>query len=109
MTADKIPDDIKVLIVIHPKAASDALQYALDQFVLRGGKLVAFVDPLCILDRPPNDNGMPPHKRTRDAPEKNLYSQKIIQGLGHHLQKRQSGDRRRTSGTFAGRTESNCP
>src|SRR5438045_2374501 len=51
MTADKIPDDIKVLVVIHPKAISDTAQFALDQFVLRGGKLVAFVDPLCALDR----------------------------------------------------------
>lgn len=61
VTADKIPDDIKVLVVIHPKAASDSTQYALDQFVLRGGKLIAFVDPLCALDRPPTAPGqMPP-------------------------------------------------
>jgi ABC-type uncharacterized transport system involved in gliding motility auxiliary subunit len=61
MTADKIPDDIKVLVVIHPKGISEATQYALDQFVLRGGKLVAFLDPLCILDRPPAEPGrMPP-------------------------------------------------
>jgi len=61
VTADKIPDEIKVLLVIHPKAASDEAQYALDQFVLRGGKLIAFVDPLCALDRPPAAQGqMPP-------------------------------------------------
>jgi ABC-type uncharacterized transport system involved in gliding motility auxiliary subunit len=59
-TADKIPDDIKVLVVIHPKAISETTQYALDQFVLRGGKLVAFVDPLCVLDRPPMQNSMMP-------------------------------------------------
>jgi len=61
VTADKIPDEIKVLVAIHPKAASDTMQYALDQFVLRGGKLIAFVDPLCALDRPPAAPGqMPP-------------------------------------------------
>ena len=61
VTTDKIPDDIKLLVVIHPKAISDSTQYALDQFVLRGGKLVAFVDPLCALDRPPTAPGqMPP-------------------------------------------------
>jgi ABC-type uncharacterized transport system involved in gliding motility auxiliary subunit len=53
VTADKIPDDIKVLVVIHPKAVTDETQYLLDQFILRGGKLIAFVDPLCALDRPP--------------------------------------------------------
>ena len=51
MIADKIPDDIKVLVVIHPKGITDAAQYALDQFVLRGGKLIAFLDPLALLDR----------------------------------------------------------
>ena len=51
MSADKIPDDVKVLVVIHPKGISDAAQYAIDQFVLRGGKLVAFLDPLAVLDQ----------------------------------------------------------
>jgi len=45
MTADTIDDDIKVLLVIHPKDISDQAQYAIDQFVLRGGKLIAFLDP----------------------------------------------------------------
>ena len=46
MDADKIDDDVKVLLVVHPKAISDQAQYAIDQFVLRGGKLVAFLDPV---------------------------------------------------------------
>jgi ABC-type uncharacterized transport system involved in gliding motility auxiliary subunit len=50
MTADKIPDDVKALVVIHPKGISDAAQYAIDQFVLRGGKLIAFLDPMSVLD-----------------------------------------------------------
>lgn len=45
MTADKIDDDIKVLMVIYPKGISDETQYAIDQFVLRGGRLIAFLDP----------------------------------------------------------------
>jgi ABC-type uncharacterized transport system involved in gliding motility auxiliary subunit len=51
MTADKIPDDVQVLLVEQPKEITDAAQYAIDQFVLRGGKLIACVDPLCALDR----------------------------------------------------------
>jgi len=50
MTADKIDDDIKVLLVIHPRDITDAAQFAIDQFVLRGGKLAVFVDPLSIAD-----------------------------------------------------------
>src|SRR5947207_573426 len=47
---DKIDDDIKVLVVIYPRDISDGAQYAIDQFILRGGKLVAFLDPLSIAD-----------------------------------------------------------
>ncbi len=61
LTAEAIPDDIKLLLVIHPKGISEATEFALDQFVLRGGKLVAFVDPLCVLDRPAMPTqGLPP-------------------------------------------------
>jgi ABC-type uncharacterized transport system involved in gliding motility auxiliary subunit len=44
MSAEQIDDDIKVLVVIHPKEISEKAQYAVDQFVLRGGKLIAFLD-----------------------------------------------------------------
>ena len=47
---DKIDDDVKVLLVIHPRDITDKAQYAIDQFVMRGGKLVAFLDPLPMVD-----------------------------------------------------------
>jgi ABC-type uncharacterized transport system involved in gliding motility auxiliary subunit len=50
LSADKIDDDVRVLLVVYPKGISEATQYAIDQFVLRGGKLVAFLDPLSIMD-----------------------------------------------------------
>ncbi len=50
MTSDKIDEEIKVLLVVHPKDITDAAQYAIDQFVLRGGKLIAFLDGLSIMD-----------------------------------------------------------
>ena len=40
-----IPAEVDVLAVIHPKNLSPATLYAIDQFVMRGGKLIAFVDP----------------------------------------------------------------
>ncbi len=46
MDADKIDDDVKVLVLIHPRDISDKAQFAIDQFVLRGGKLLAFLDPM---------------------------------------------------------------
>ena len=42
-------------MVIHPKELSEETLYAIDQFVLRGGRLLAFVDPHCEEDRPPQD------------------------------------------------------
>jgi ABC-type uncharacterized transport system involved in gliding motility auxiliary subunit len=50
MTAEKIPDEVKALVVIHPKGISEGAQFAIDQFVLRGGKLIAFLDPFSVLD-----------------------------------------------------------
>ena len=51
LDAAKIDDDIKVLLVIHPRGIGDRAQYALDQFVLRGGKLIAFLDPSAYFDQ----------------------------------------------------------
>src|SRR5688500_16975731 len=51
MEAEKIDDDIKVLLVIHPRDLSETTEYAIDQFVLRGGKLIAFVDPYAYFDQ----------------------------------------------------------
>ena len=59
-TATAIDKDINVLLVIHPRDISDATEYALDQFVMRGGKLIAFVDPMAYFDQQPSQMpGMP--------------------------------------------------
>ncbi len=54
MDGETIPNDVKVLVVVHPKDASDKLQYALDQFIMRGGKLIAFLDAMSLVDKPSN-------------------------------------------------------
>ncbi len=58
LDADRIDDDVKVLVVIHPRGISDKAQYALDQFVLRGGKLIAFLDPSAYFDQMGQMGGM---------------------------------------------------
>jgi ABC-type uncharacterized transport system involved in gliding motility auxiliary subunit len=50
METEKIDDEIKVLLVIHPKDVKETAQYAIDQFVMRGGKLIACLDPLSLAD-----------------------------------------------------------
>jgi ABC-type uncharacterized transport system involved in gliding motility auxiliary subunit len=59
MDVDTIPEKIQVLMVVHPKDVTDKAQFAIDQFVLRGGKLIAFLDTQCITDnRNPNPMGL---------------------------------------------------
>jgi ABC-type uncharacterized transport system involved in gliding motility auxiliary subunit len=59
MDSETIDDKFKVILVIHPKDISDKAQFALDQFILRGGKVVAFLDALCLADnRNPNQMGL---------------------------------------------------
>ena len=55
-TATEIPEDVDVLMVIHPKNVSEATEYALDQFVLSGRKLIVFVDPMALKDEGNNQN-----------------------------------------------------
>jgi ABC-type uncharacterized transport system involved in gliding motility auxiliary subunit len=53
-SSEAIDPQIKVLLVIHPRDLPEATEYALDQFVLRGGKLVVFVDPYAYFDQQPS-------------------------------------------------------
>ena len=41
----KITDDVDLLMIVHPIGLSDESKYAIDQYVLRGGKAIVFVDP----------------------------------------------------------------
>ena len=41
----KITDDVDLVMIIHPFGLSDQSKYAVDQYVLRGGKAMVFVDP----------------------------------------------------------------
>src|SRR5262245_7066958 len=44
--AKEIPSDIGVLMVVQPEGLSQETAYAIDQFALSGGKVLAFVDPV---------------------------------------------------------------
>jgi ABC-type uncharacterized transport system involved in gliding motility auxiliary subunit len=56
MDADTIDSDVQILIVAHPKDISDKAQYAIDQFIMRGGKMLALLDSMCVIDRPQQPN-----------------------------------------------------
>jgi ABC-type uncharacterized transport system involved in gliding motility auxiliary subunit len=42
---DHIDKDVDVLMIVHPKNFPPKTLYAIDQFVMRGGKVLLFVDP----------------------------------------------------------------
>jgi ABC-type uncharacterized transport system involved in gliding motility auxiliary subunit len=44
-------NDVDILLVIHPKDLPEQTLFAIDQFVLKGGRLIAFVDPHCFADQ----------------------------------------------------------
>lgn len=64
MNADSIPEDVNVLMLVHPKDFKDSTLYAVDQFVMRGGRVIAFVDPFAESDRPDMPQMAMNHKRT---------------------------------------------
>ncbi len=68
MSATEIPEDLKVLLLIHPRDITPQTEYALDQFVLRGGKLIAFVDPFAYFDQQPSMPGMPQQGTSSSLP-----------------------------------------
>jgi len=48
--AESLPAGLDLLIVIHPKELTEQMKYAIDQYVLGGGHLLAFMDPLAEAD-----------------------------------------------------------
>ena len=68
LDAKEIDKDVSVLLLIHPRDVQPQTEYALDQFVLRGGKLIAFVDPYAYFDQTPTMPGVPPEPSSSNLP-----------------------------------------
>ena len=45
LAAEEIPSNIDVLMLVHPQKLIEKTQFAIDQYVLKGGKALVFVDP----------------------------------------------------------------
>jgi ABC-type uncharacterized transport system involved in gliding motility auxiliary subunit len=68
---EAVPADIGLLWILQPKDLDDATQYAIDQFVMQGGKALIFVDPLAVVDAVASEGmppGMPPMGQASDLP-----------------------------------------
>jgi len=66
-----LPEGLDVLLLVHPRDLGPTLLYGIEQFVLQGGRLIAFLDPFAEADRgDPND----PMARMQAGSSSNLGS-----------------------------------
>jgi ABC-type uncharacterized transport system involved in gliding motility auxiliary subunit len=96
MTATNIDPDVDVLVIVHPKALSQATQFAIDQYALRGGRILMFVDPFAEADTAGADPQNPMAAMTADKSSDpgvllrtwgvDFNSKEVIGDLGHALQ-----------------------
>ncbi|MBT3306623.1 MAG: ABC transporter [Alphaproteobacteria bacterium] len=68
-----IPGDIDILMLVHPKGFDNFTLYAIDQFVLGGGRALVFVDANAEVDVPPDGRMV--------APPRSDFN-KILKGWG---------------------------
>jgi len=67
----EIADDISLLWIVQPKDLSNDTLYTIDQFVMKGGKAIVFVDPVAEIDPASTEGmpqGMPPMGQGSDLP-----------------------------------------
>lgn len=55
----RVDEDIAVLMIVHPKNLADDTLYTIDQYIMRGGKALIFVDPYSEADTPDTDPNNP--------------------------------------------------
>jgi ABC-type uncharacterized transport system involved in gliding motility auxiliary subunit len=49
MSASSIESDVDVLVVVHPADITEHAEYAIDQYLMKGGQVLALVDPQCLV------------------------------------------------------------
>ncbi|WP_211325746.1 GldG family protein [Roseimicrobium gellanilyticum] len=90
MSSDTIDADVKILLVIHPGGITNAAQFAIDQFLLKGGKVIAMVDPRCMVSEAYNNPnqmqmGMAPPSAPQDSDLPELFKAWGVEYNKHQL------------------------
>jgi len=81
-------NDVDILLVVHPKDLPEKTQFAIDQFVLKGGRTIVCVDPHCMADRPQRN----PMQMTQQDQSSNL--ERLLRTWGLEMPKSTfAGDR----------------
>ena len=77
---EKIDDEMSVLLIVHPKDLGESTLFAIDQYLLRGGNAMLFIDPLSESDTAQQNPAMPMSVPVLDS---NLKT--ILDGWGVRL------------------------
>lgn len=75
--SDFIDEDVDVLMVVHPKNFTEQALFAIDQYLLRGGHAMLFVDPLA-----EGDNAEPDPANPYVMPEMSSNLNIMLEGWG---------------------------
>jgi ABC-type uncharacterized transport system involved in gliding motility auxiliary subunit len=78
-SSEAIPPDVDVLMLVHPQNLTDRTLFAIDQFVLKGGKALVFVDPYSELQ---GANQPPPRANSDGRPEDSSSLSRLFQRWG---------------------------
>ncbi len=75
----KVDADIDVLVLVHPKNLTPAALYAIDQYAMRGGHILAFVDPNSQADQSGAD---PNNPMAQFAADKSSHLEPLLASWG---------------------------
>ena len=78
-TLTSIGSDVDVLVLVHPKDLPPAALYAIDQYAMHGGHILAFVDPNAQADQSGND---PNNPMAQFAADKSSHLEPLLAAWG---------------------------
>ena len=76
----KIDADVNTLVIVHPKGLTPATQWAIDQYALRGGHILLFVDPVAEAD--PAGQGDPNNPMAAMGADKSSHFNTLLSDWG---------------------------
>jgi ABC-type uncharacterized transport system involved in gliding motility auxiliary subunit len=76
----KIDSDVNTLVIVHPKGLTPATQWAIDQYALRGGHILLFVDPVAEAD--PAGQGDPSNPMAGMGADKSSHFNTLLTDWG---------------------------
>ncbi len=80
---ERVPDDIDVLILLHTGKFTPTALFAIDQYVLGGGKLMVCVDPLSITAQMSKSQQTNPMQPSLGGAPENSNLEKILSAYGY--------------------------